>query len=83
MREEGNSHQPLRELLRGEEAGLDATRRRAELGEDPGRESKARTILIACLSPARKLCLERRKLFPARAVSGTEASGGCCAARPR
>lgn len=72
-RETATSHS---ENCSGEEPRLYGTRRRAELGEDPGGESKAKAIQIACFSPARKLSLEHRKLFPARAVSETEASGG-------
>lgn len=40
MREEGNSHQPDSESYGGEKPGQDATRRRAELGEDLERASE-------------------------------------------
>lgn len=77
MREEGNSHQPDSESYAGEKPGQDATQRSAELGEDLGRASEVRTVRTAGFSPARKLSLERRKLFFLSAQeSGTEASSG-------
>lgn len=67
----------------GEEPRLYAARLRAELGEDPGGESKARTIQIACFSPGenfpwnagnfflRAQCLKRR-----RAATGARLDSG-------
>lgn len=77
LREEGNSHQPDSESYAGEKPGQDATQQSAELGEDLGRASEVRTVRTAGFSPARKLSLERRKLFFLSAQeSGTEASSG-------
>lgn len=44
MREEGNSHQPDSESYAEEKPEQDTTQRRAEVGEDLGRASEARTI---------------------------------------
>lgn len=64
---------------RGLEAGPDPWR--AELPESrggtAGRSAVARAIQVALFSRVRKLSREDRKVFPARAESGEEASCGC------
>lgn len=59
LREEGNSHQPDSESYGGEKPGQDATRRRAELGEDLGRASEP-----ARREPAESLVSLQRENFP-------------------
>lgn len=80
MREEGNSHQSRRELLR---RGTQAVRDQAEgrTGREPRRGEQGENHPDRLFLSRRKLSLERRKLFPARAVSETEANGDGCATR--